>query len=133
MKIKKLLVFTTLLAALVFTACSSDTKDDEKDTQTDNKPTTSAIDDTNVGGITEEITTTAPTEEVTTTTEPLPLMPDDTVIDWGDPNLETAMREKLEGNAQEEEVAEEVIRPSKEECIRNPRAKSTKMRWAIKA
>ena len=31
------------------------------------------------------------------------------------------------------EVAEEVIRPSKEECIRNPRAKSTKMRWAIKA
>ena len=31
------------------------------------------------------------------------------------------------------EVAEEVIRPSKEECIRNPRAKSTKMRWAVKS
>ena len=30
------------------------------------------------------------------------------------------------------EVAEEVIRPSAEECFRNPRAKSTKMRWAIK-
>ena len=32
-----------------------------------------------------------------------------------------------------EEVAKDVIRPSAEECIRNPRAKSTKMRWAIKA
>lgn len=30
------------------------------------------------------------------------------------------------------EVARDVIRPGKEECIRNPRAKSTKMRWAIK-
>ena len=30
-------------------------------------------------------------------------------------------------------ISKEVIRPSKEECIRNPRAKSTKMRWAIKA
>ena len=29
-------------------------------------------------------------------------------------------------------VAEEVIRPSAEECIRNSRAKSTKMRWAVK-
>ena len=68
MKFKKLLVLTTLLAALVFTACSSDAKDDEKDTQTGDKPSTSTIDDTNVGGITEEITTTTePTEEVTTT------------------------------------------------------------------
>lgn len=32
-----------------------------------------------------------------------------------------------------EEVAKDVIRPSAEECARNPRAKSTKMRWAIKA
>jgi len=30
------------------------------------------------------------------------------------------------------EVAEDVIRPSAEECFRNPRARSTKMRWAIK-
>ena len=30
------------------------------------------------------------------------------------------------------DVASDVIRPSKEECIRNPRAKSTKMRWAIR-
>lgn len=29
------------------------------------------------------------------------------------------------------EVSKDVIRPSAEECIRNPRAKSTKMRWAI--
>ncbi|SDB20053.1 16S rRNA (cytosine1402-N4)-methyltransferase [Eubacterium oxidoreducens] len=32
-----------------------------------------------------------------------------------------------------ENVAREVIRPSQEECRRNPRAKSTKMRWAIKS
>lgn len=31
------------------------------------------------------------------------------------------------------EVARDVIRPSSEECFRNPRAHSTKMRWAIKA
>lgn len=31
------------------------------------------------------------------------------------------------------EVARDVIRPGREECIRNPRAKSTKMRWAIKS
>ncbi len=31
------------------------------------------------------------------------------------------------------EVADEVIRPSAEECNINPRARSTKMRWAIKA
>lgn len=31
------------------------------------------------------------------------------------------------------EISSDVIRPSKEECIRNPRARSTKMRWAIKA
>ncbi|MGI5973081.1 MAG: 16S rRNA (cytosine(1402)-N(4))-methyltransferase, partial [Oscillospiraceae bacterium] len=31
------------------------------------------------------------------------------------------------------EIADEVIRPSAEECFRNPRAKSTKMRWVIRA
>lgn len=31
------------------------------------------------------------------------------------------------------EVSKDVIRPSAEECVRNPRAKSTKMRWAVKA
>ena len=30
------------------------------------------------------------------------------------------------------EICEEVIRPSAEECARNPRARSTKMRWAIR-
>jgi 16S rRNA (cytosine1402-N4)-methyltransferase len=31
------------------------------------------------------------------------------------------------------EVSKDVIRPSQEECIRNGRAKCTKMRWAIRA
>ena len=31
------------------------------------------------------------------------------------------------------DVAQDVIRPSAEECFRNPRAKSTKMRWAIRS
>lgn len=31
------------------------------------------------------------------------------------------------------QIADEVIRPSAEECFRNPRAHSTKMRWAIRA
>lgn len=31
------------------------------------------------------------------------------------------------------EIANEVIRPSSEECSRNPRARSTKMRWAVRA
>ena len=31
------------------------------------------------------------------------------------------------------EIAEDAIRPSREECARNSRAKSTKMRWAIRA
>lgn len=30
------------------------------------------------------------------------------------------------------EISKDVIRPSQKECLRNPRAKSTKMRWAIK-
>ncbi len=32
-----------------------------------------------------------------------------------------------------QDVARDVIRPSMEECARNPRAKSTKMRWAVRA
>ena len=31
------------------------------------------------------------------------------------------------------EISEDVIRPSSEECFQNPRAKSTKLRWAIRA
>lgn len=31
------------------------------------------------------------------------------------------------------EIAKDVIRPSAEECFQNPRARSTKMRWAIRA
>ena len=31
------------------------------------------------------------------------------------------------------EVASDVIRPSAQECFRNPRAHSTKMRWAVRA
>ena len=31
------------------------------------------------------------------------------------------------------EIANEVVRPSQEECIRNSRARSTKMRWAIRS
>lgn len=31
-----------------------------------------------------------------------------------------------------EEVCKEVIRPSAKECMRNPRARSTKLRWAVK-
>ena len=30
-------------------------------------------------------------------------------------------------------ICEDVVRPSAEECFRNPRARSTKMRWAIRA
>ena len=32
-----------------------------------------------------------------------------------------------------ESISEEIIRPSAEECRRNSRARSTKMRWAVKA
>lgn len=31
------------------------------------------------------------------------------------------------------DYAKDVIRPSAEECVKNPRARSTKMRWAVKA
>ena len=29
--------------------------------------------------------------------------------------------------------SKDVVRPTAEECVRNPRARSTKMRWAIRA
>ena len=32
-----------------------------------------------------------------------------------------------------QEISADVIRPSKEECVRNPRARSTKLRWAVRA
>ena len=32
-----------------------------------------------------------------------------------------------------EKIAEDAIRPSAEECRRNPRARSAKLRWAVKA
>lgn len=32
-----------------------------------------------------------------------------------------------------EEYSKDVVRPSAEECVRNPRARSTKMRWAVRA
>ena len=31
------------------------------------------------------------------------------------------------------DIADEPIRPTAEECVRNSRAKSTKMRWAIRS
>ena len=31
------------------------------------------------------------------------------------------------------DIARDVIRPSAEECYQNPRARSTKLRWAIRA
>lgn len=31
-----------------------------------------------------------------------------------------------------EEISRDVIRPSREECVKNPRARSTKMRWAVR-
>ena len=32
-----------------------------------------------------------------------------------------------------QDIAKDVIRPSQEECIQNSRARSTKLRWAIRA
>lgn len=29
--------------------------------------------------------------------------------------------------------SKDVVRPTAEECVRNPRARSTKMRWAVRA
>ena len=31
------------------------------------------------------------------------------------------------------EILDDVIRPSAQECQRNPRAKSTKLRWAVRS
>ena len=39
----------------------------------------------------------------------------------------------LDEVAEDRKICEEVIRPSQEECVRNSRARSTKMRWAVRA
>ena len=46
--------------------------------------------------------------------------------------VKKAFREGLK-NGDYKEIAEDVIRPSKQECISNGRAHSTKMRWAIRS
>ena len=51
----------------------------------------------------------------------------------GEDRLVKKSFKELEKNGIYKEVASEVIRPSSEECRINPRSKSTKMRWAIKA
>ena len=48
------------------------------------------------------------------------------------PCLKKAFKE-MKNSGVYEDVCRNVIRPTKEECHRNSRAKSTKMRWAIKA
>ena len=40
---------------------------------------------------------------------------------------------KMEALSIYSEIANDVIRPSAEECSRNSRARSTKMRWAVRA
>ena len=52
------------------------------------------------------------------------------VADEGEPPTADNISEDTESDS---EVSEDVIRPSAEECNRNPRARSTKMRWAIRA
>jgi 16S rRNA (cytosine1402-N4)-methyltransferase len=51
----------------------------------------------------------------------------------GEDRLVKRMLKEGKKNGIYSEISEEVIRPSKEECARNPRARSTKMRWAIRA
>ncbi|MDD3367421.1 MAG: 16S rRNA (cytosine(1402)-N(4))-methyltransferase RsmH [Lachnospiraceae bacterium] len=46
--------------------------------------------------------------------------------------VKKALKEGLRAGLYKE-IAKDVIRPSAEECVRNSRARSTKMRWAIKA
>ena len=50
----------------------------------------------------------------------------------GEDRLVKRSFKELEKTGVYSEVCKEFIRPSAEECARNPRAKSTKMRWAIK-
>ena len=51
----------------------------------------------------------------------------------GEDRLVKKSFQRLQREGVYSEVATEVIRPSAEECNRNSRARSTKMRWAIKA
>ena len=51
----------------------------------------------------------------------------------GEDRLVKKSFKSLKGAGVYSEVARDVIRPGREECHRNPRAKSTKMRWAIKS
>lgn len=51
----------------------------------------------------------------------------------GEDRLVKKSFKSLKGTGVYCEVARDVIRPGKEECNRNPRAKSTKMRWAVKS
>ena len=51
----------------------------------------------------------------------------------GEDRLVKRSFKELEKAGVYKEASKDVIRPSAEECVRNPRAKSTKMRWAIRA
>ena len=51
----------------------------------------------------------------------------------GEDRLVKKLFKRLKKEGIYQEISEEVIRPSAEECARNSRARSTKMRWAIKA
>ncbi len=51
----------------------------------------------------------------------------------GEDRLVKKFFKQMESQGIYSEVCKDVIRPSKEECFRNPRAKSTKMRWAIRS
>lgn len=51
----------------------------------------------------------------------------------GEDRLVKCSFKELEKAGVYSEVSKEVIRPSAEECARNSRAKSTKMRWAVRA
>lgn len=46
--------------------------------------------------------------------------------------VKKAFKDGLKNGAYSE-IAQDVTRPGKEECFRNPRAKSAKLRWAVKA
>lgn len=51
----------------------------------------------------------------------------------GEDRLVKKSFKELYKSGEYEEICKDVIRPSAEECVKNGRARSTKMRWAIKA
>jgi 16S rRNA (cytosine1402-N4)-methyltransferase len=51
----------------------------------------------------------------------------------GEDRLVKKSFKELKKNGVYSDISEDVTRPSAEECRLNPRSKSTKMRWAIKA